>query len=146
MKGTGFDILVDKELNDIIFITILSNIFNLNKTYIYIAHSIEELAEPLEVWKDNKILVIMHKVYGEFCNLAQFSISCDIQYNIEDVVIKISKYGDTKCLLPDETKEYSDVDMILFYPNGTKTTVEINSDSLNRNEYIIERYTEVREK
>lgn len=139
MKGTGFDIVIDKEFSSSYFIAILSAVFALDKNYIFIAHSIEELAVPTNMFRTIKILAIVHKVYGSFCSAIQFSIDGDVKYNVEDVIIKISKYGNVKCLLPDESSR-CDIDMILFLPDGTKRNVYVNSEAMDRNEYIIENY------
>lgn len=135
----GFSLILGKNFTKNEFIEMVAHSFALSNTHIKVIYNYEELCDsPLK--EEDKVLILLSEVGGRFKMLANFSLCKGLKYDsIECIVKNICIYSKTECLLPDESSR-CDIDMILFLPDGSQKNVYVNSEVMDRDEYVIESY------
>ena len=133
---SGFDILIDKELENLDIQNFFAEIFKLSVTEVIV---VEDIVSPHADAKC-EIFCVKHKLGGMFSLCLELFISNNLKANIDDreIIGQLSDKLDCKCLISDDS--INPFTFILVTGVSKYYAVSIEPDGLDIGEYNIVEY------
>lgn len=128
----GFDLILEKTPKKQDLKEVLSKIFEIKVTFIYISQDIANFPTN----EDNKLWCVIYEIEGQFSSLCKLFFNEDTEKNTPIFIAKkISNQLNMYCLIDDNTIDpYS---WIMLSPNGAERIVTLDPDELEEDIYVI---------